>query len=615
MSAGNEKTRPFQIQGLWPREVAAIGLLAAALYCSQFHTHDWPVLVYRAAFLAALPVLWYRCREEWEHLPNRGLFLGLSVVWFALFECLGMSTYGQLGTSSLLTWMFNVYSSPSVDEQHGMLIPFVVMILVWWKRKELAAQPARLWSPGLWMVAAGLFLHLAGYIIQQPRLSVIGMFTGFFGIMGVAWGPKFAKAMLFPYFLLIFCVPLGELGVPITLPLRILVATIVATISQLGLAPDVMRQGTQLFDAQHTFAYDVAPACSGIHSLVAMLALTIIYGFISFKAPWKRLLMVAAAMPLAVLGNVVRLCFTIMVAEMFGQKAGKAVETNAGFITFAVAIGCVILLGRWLEKSEIPGAADSPPVRPVHPGLSKRPILPVAAIFLVLTLATAGVIKHAGANRRLGPPGVRTEPLAGSRNLQVVLPTNVPGYNTLLTTQAEVVVTALPTDTSFGSGRYTGRDGFFSDVNVVLMGTDRSSIHKPQVCLTGQGWVIDDAASKVETLAMTRPFAYELPVMRLVASLKTQINGQPVILRGVYVYWFVDGTKYTAEHWQRMWWMARDMLATGVLDRFAYISYFSECLPGQEAATYERMKQLMVDTVPEFQLVPREKPELSASAQ
>lgn len=236
----------------------------------------------------------------------------------------------------------------------------------------------------------------------------------------------------------------------------------------------------------------------------------------------------------------------------------------------------------------------------------------ILVVFLVLTAATAAVIKHAGANRALGEPGVRTQPLAGSRNLQVLLPTHLPGYDILLTTQAQVVVDALPADTSFGSALFNGRDGFKSAVNVVLMGTDRSSIHKPQVCLTGQGWAIEDAASKVELLPMTRPFAYQLPVMHLVATLKTVIDGQPRVVRGVYVYWFVDGNKYTAEHWQRMWWMARDILATGVLDRFAYISYFSVCEPGQEAATFERMKQLMVDSVPEFQLVPRAKLALNA---
>jgi exosortase len=189
----------------------------------------------------------------------------------------------------------------------------------------------------------------------------MGCFTGFYGLMGVAWGPRWLKTIFFPYFLLIFCVPLGELGAPITMPLRLLVASIVAGISQIGLAPDVLRQGTVLFDSQNTFHYEVAPACSGIRSVVAMLALTMIYGFVSFKPAWNRLLMVASAIPLAVLGNVVRLCLTIMVAEVFGQKGGKAVETNLGFVTFAVAIGCVLLLGRWLEKSEIKPGGDAPP--------------------------------------------------------------------------------------------------------------------------------------------------------------------------------------------------------------------------------------------------------------
>jgi hypothetical protein len=61
---------------------------------------------------------------------------------------------------------------------------------------------------------------------------------------------------------------------------------------------------------------------------------------------------------------VVRLCLTIMVAEMFGQSAGKSVETNFGFITFAVAVGCVFLLARWLEKSELKPISENKIVTP-----------------------------------------------------------------------------------------------------------------------------------------------------------------------------------------------------------------------------------------------------------
>ncbi len=123
----------------------------------------------------------------------------------------------------------------------------------------------------------------------------------------------------------------------------------------LAFSPELIRDGTQLFDAQHTFGYEVVAACSGIRSLVALLALTIIFGFMTFKATWKRVLLVGLAVPLAVLGNVIRLCCTIMVAELGGQDAGKAVETKLGFITFMVAITCIYFISRWLEASEPEG--------------------------------------------------------------------------------------------------------------------------------------------------------------------------------------------------------------------------------------------------------------------
>jgi exosortase len=114
----------------------------------------------------------------------------------------------------------------------------------------------------------------------------------------------------------------------------------------------LIREGTQLSDAQHSFHYDIAPACSGIRSLIALLALTTIYGFISFKSTWRRLLMILSAVPLAVIGNVVRLTFTVVVAEAFGQDWGSKVEQKFGFVTFAVAIALVVLIGNWLQEEK-----------------------------------------------------------------------------------------------------------------------------------------------------------------------------------------------------------------------------------------------------------------------
>lgn len=230
----------------------------------------------------------------------------------------------------------------------------------------------------------------------------------------------------------------------------------------------------------------------------------------------------------------------------------------------------------------------------------------MAVVFLLLTGAATGLILHAQANQRLGPPGVLTQPLPGTRNLKVILPDKLAGYSAEVTTQSDVVVLALPNDTSFGRCIYTAPDGFRTAANVILMGTDRTSIHNPELCLTGAGWKIDDAATKVEMVHLDQPFPYDLPVMRMTATLDSVVEGQHRVLRGTYVYWFVDGSRITAEEWQIMSWMARDVLFTGVMDRFSYISFFSACAPGQEEETFERMKKVIIESVPKFQLVPKD---------
>jgi len=237
-----------------------------------------------------------------------------------------------------------------------------------------------------------------------------------------------------------------------------------------------------------------------------------------------------------------------------------------------------------------------------------RKSLFAAFVVMVLIGATAGLLTQVKSRRQLGVPGVKTRPLAGAKsslNLDILLPENLPGWKAEPLPEAQIVRDTLPKDTSFGQRRYTQPDGFWAMVNVVLMGTDRTSIHKPEICMTAQGWQNDAAATHVEKVPISKPTPYELPVMQMVGSLNTVDNtGQPVTVRGIYVYWFIDGDRFTARHSERMWWMARDVVLTGVLDRWAYVSVFSVCAPGQEAAAFARMKELIAAAVPEFQLVP-----------
>jgi hypothetical protein len=233
------------------------------------------------------------------------------------------------------------------------------------------------------------------------------------------------------------------------------------------------------------------------------------------------------------------------------------------------------------------------------------------SLTLVATLAlmagTAALLAWFHTHQKLGLPGVRTSPIAGSIRLRVDLPERVLDYSSEFIEPDATALGGLPQDTSFGTRLYKSPDGFQALLNVVLMGGDRTSLHKPQFCLEGQGWRIDPAANLQTSVHVERPSAYDLPIVRLVANREITANdGQKAMARGVYVYWYVaDGAlSASTSGLQRMWWMARDLLRTGVLQRWAYISCFSVCPPGQEEATFERIKKLIAAAVPEFQLTP-----------
>ncbi len=227
-------------------------------------------------------------------------------------------------------------------------------------------------------------------------------------------------------------------------------------------------------------------------------------------------------------------------------------------------------------------------------------------VVLAMFAGAACVLATLKTHQRLGNPGLRWKPTTDPIRVEIVLPETVPGYTTEEIPEDPIAVKVLPSDTSFAQRWYSNELGQIT-VNVVLMGTDRTSIHKPQFCLEGAGWHIDPTASREEMVHMDRPQPYDLPVMKLIANHSQQVtvNGQTVTPRCVYVYWFVADGEYTARHAQRMWWMARDIATTGVLQRWAYITYAATCLPGGEDATFEAIKKLIVATVPDFQLVPK----------
>ncbi|MGO8837798.1 MAG: exosortase/archaeosortase family protein [Limisphaerales bacterium] len=299
--------------------------------------------------------LWQDSLDCWRRLPNKAVFFLLLAAWLALFQFLGNSILGYIHTPSLFLWMQEAYRSHSDlsnDDAHGKFIPFLVVGLFWWKRKELLASSPGLWWPGLLILAVAAVLHVMGYVIQQPPLSIVALFTGIYGLMGLAWGRDWLRKSAFPFFLFVFSVPMAALTQFITFPLRQLVTWLVAMTAHWILGIDVVRMGTQLIDPSGAYQYDVAAACSGIRSLIAIFLLSTCYSFIMFHTAKTRILMILSAVPFAILGNYLRLLLIIIAAELGGQEWGGYVHESSIFslVPYLPAFIGVFWFGNWMQR-------------------------------------------------------------------------------------------------------------------------------------------------------------------------------------------------------------------------------------------------------------------------
>ena len=227
----------------------------------------------------------------------------------------------------------------------------------------------------------------------------------------------------------------------------------------------------------------------------------------------------------------------------------------------------------------------------------------IFSIALVMIAGTAGALIWLRTHQKLGRPGIKAEAIPGKVMMKINLPDRVLDFISTNVPESQVVLNYLPPDTSFAERIYTAPDGFSVQATIVLMGADRTSIHKPDYCLPGQGWFVGEKS--VVNIPVAGPPSYQLPVAKWIIGNSFQTpNGQKQQWSGLYVFWLVADGEETPDNYQRMWWQGRDLLRTGVLQRWAYVSYLSICAPGQEDATFKRMNKLIAVSVPEYQWPP-----------
>jgi EpsI family protein len=521
--------------------------------------------------------------------------LGCALVGVFVFQFFGNATRGYIHTRSLFYWWGSQWFEPAAETQHGLLILLVAAWLFWRDLRIQTGPTAEAGANGgvaLAAMLAGLALHLAGYAVQQTRISIAAFLLFLWGVLVLAGGRRWGRAAVFPLGFMLLAVPVSFVDT-LGFNLQMVVTNQTYTIAQ-KLGVSLLRNGTQLFSPDGRFQYDVAAACSGIRSLVALLALALLIGRMNFRSCWAWLVLVVAGLPYVVLGNIARVLSVVLVGEWFGQAAGERAHDWSGVLVFLAVLGLLLATVPLLRRFGFKPADTVDETKPeaVPPSRVQPWLVAVGVVIAATAVCLAAMRLDARPPRSM--PGVRLQP-------DGVSPAEPPAFigaewvgQSVAVTEVEHAV--LPADTGFSRRNYVsisdrGRQVF---VSVVLSGRDRTSIHRPELCLVGQGWTI-----------ISR-FRHEFPLDgETVPATVLRIEHAPVDLRAgpgpvhsLFAYWFVGGEALEPTHIGMQLRDTFDRVRHLRADRWAYVVVQTAVVQGDEVAALARMQEIMTGVWP-----------------
>jgi exosortase len=260
----------------------------------------------------------------------------------------------QAGTLGALTALSRNDSTAS----HHVLIPFVVLVLVFQQRRSIFSSVRTGATAGLGVVLVGLALGWFGRsysssMSEHDTLSVavtalVLMCVG--GFLSV-YGPDASRAALFPLVFLGFAIPIPDgLLYAATQFLKTGSAETVAGLFTLTGTP--YHRQAFVFSLP-TFAIEIADECSGIRSSIALLLTGLLAGHMFLRSGWKKALLVAVIIPLAMLKNGIRIvALSLLAMHVDPSFLTGQLHHEGGIVFFLVALAFLSPLFLILCKSD-----------------------------------------------------------------------------------------------------------------------------------------------------------------------------------------------------------------------------------------------------------------------
>jgi exosortase B len=243
------------------------------------------------------------------------------------------------------------------DEQgHGPIIGAVSLWLMWRSRERMLGAPVRPANlAGTLLFVAGMVGYALGRSQQIIQGEVVGIWLAAMGMVLLLRGPEALRVWAFPFFFLIFIVPLpGVFVQALTIPLKTAVSYVAEHLMYWAGYP-VARTGVILQVGPYQLL--VADACAGLNSMFTLEALGLLYcNLMGYTSKLRNVLLAVLVIPIAFIANVVRVIILILVTYHFGDAAGQGfVHTFAGMLLFGVGLAMMLgtdgVLGRLLGQT------------------------------------------------------------------------------------------------------------------------------------------------------------------------------------------------------------------------------------------------------------------------
>jgi exosortase B len=241
------------------------------------------------------------------------------------------------------------------DQGHGPIIGAVSLWLMWRSRQRVIDAPYRPATvAGALLFMAGIALYALGRSQQILQGEVLGILCAAMAIVLLLRGVQALRVWAFPFFFLLFLVPLpGVLVQALTIPLKTAVSY-VAEWLMYHMGYPVARTGVILSVGQYQLL--VADACAGLNSMFTLEALGLLYAnLMGYTSKLRNVLLAILVIPIAFVANVIRVLILVLVTYYFGDEAGQGfVHTFAGMVLFGVGLVMMLatdaVLGRFLGR-------------------------------------------------------------------------------------------------------------------------------------------------------------------------------------------------------------------------------------------------------------------------